>query len=85
MRKSLMRISVLILLNLLAFLFLWAILWAIFWHKEFFFIICVVISIVPLTMIMFFEIKKTTNQLNNISKEKKYDWNSNWSDNKDRN
>jgi len=85
MYKVLIRIWILIFLNLFAFLFLWAILWAIFWRKEFFFIICVTISIIPLTMIMFFEIKKTTNQFNNISKEKKDDGESNWCNNPDRN
>ena len=79
MHKALLRIWFLIFLNLLAFLFLWAILWAIFWHKGFFFIVCITISIIPLTMILFFEIKKTNNQFNNISKEKKYAWKTNWS------
>jgi hypothetical protein len=32
-------------------------------------------------MILFFEIKKTNNQFNNISKEKKHDCKQNWSDN----
>ncbi len=73
MQKVLIRISSLIFLNLLAFLILWFILWAIFWREKFFLMICIGISIIPLTMIMFTEIKKLNNQLNNISKNKKND------------
>lgn len=78
MQKYLVKISALIFLNLFAFLLFWTILWAIFWNKLFFLIASVIISIIPLTMIMFFELKKINNQISNISKEKKYDWDSKW-------
>lgn len=76
MYKNLARITSIIFVNLFAFLLLWNILGALFWSKWLFLIGAVIISIIPLVIFLFIEIKKTTQEFNNIYKEKKDD--SNW-------
>ncbi len=76
MYKSFIRISLIILVNLFAFLFIWIILGAIFWNKWFFLIWAVIFSIIPLLIILFIEIKKVNTQFNTILSQKKDD--SNW-------
>ncbi len=75
MYKKFLKISSLILLNLFAFLLFWNILGAIFWNKWLFLIGAVIFSIIPLIIILFIEIKNTTNEFNNI-KTQKDEWNS---------
>lgn len=74
MYRIFVRISVLIFLNLFAFILIWTILGEVFWSKGVFLIWSVIVSIIPLVVIMFFEVKKVNNKFNNILKEKKYDW-----------
>ena len=74
MYKNFIRISVLILGNLFAFLLFWIILGALFWNKVQILLWCIIFSIIPLTFILYFEVKKITNELNNISNENKDDW-----------
>lgn len=81
MYKIFMRITALILLNLFAFLVFWTILWEIFWNKRVFLIWAVIVSLIPLIIIMFFEIKKANNELNNITKPEKNEWNTKWTSN----
>lgn len=81
MYKSLFRIWVLIFLNLFAFMLFWTILGAVFWNKSDFLLWTVLISIIPLMFIMFFEIKKLNIELSNISKIKKYERNTKWKKN----
>lgn len=76
MYKIILKVSTLILVNLFAFLLFWIILGAIFWNTKSFLLISIVVSIIPLTIIMIFEIQKTTKEFNNILPEKKDDWNS---------
>lgn len=76
MYKSFIRISLIILVNLFAFLFFWIILGAIFWNKLLFLVWAVIFSIIPLVIILFIEIKKVNTEFNNILSEKKDD--SNW-------
>lgn len=71
MRKNLIRISIIIFLNLFAFLLFWIILGALFWNKEQFLILCVIVSIIPLLIFLYIETQSTLKELNNISKEKK--------------
>lgn len=68
MLKIFIKISIIILVNLFAFLLFWIILGAIFWNTETFLIFSIIFSIIPLIIIMVFEIQKTTKELNNISK-----------------
>lgn len=75
MLKKFLKISSIILLNLFAFLLFGSILGAIFWREWLFLVWSVIISIIPLTVILFMEIKKITEEFNNI-KEEKNDWNS---------
>lgn len=75
MLKKFLKISSIILLNLFAFLLFGSILGAIFWKSGLFLIGAVIVSIIPLTVILFMEIKKITEEFNNI-KEEKNDWNS---------
>lgn len=75
MYKSFIRISLIILVNLFAFLFFWIILGAIFWSKWLFLVWAVIISIIPLTIILFIEIKKVNTEFNTILSEKKDDSN----------
>ncbi len=76
MYKNIARITSIIFINILAFLLLWNILGALFWNKWLFLILSVIVSIVPLVIFLFIEIKKIIQELNNIYKEKKDD--SNW-------
>lgn len=75
MLKKFLKISSIILLNLFAFLLFGSILGAIFWRVWLFLVWSVIISIIPLTVILFMEIRKITEEFNNI-KEEKNDWNS---------
>lgn len=68
MLKIFIKISVIILVNLFAFLLFWIILGAIFWNTKTFIVFSIIFSIIPLIIIMVFEIQKTTKELNNISK-----------------
>ncbi|MDD4151036.1 MAG: hypothetical protein PHR68_00250 [Candidatus Gracilibacteria bacterium] len=68
MLKIFIKISVIILLNLFAFLLFGIILGAIFGKTETFLVFSIIFSIIPLIIIMVFEIQKTTKELNNISK-----------------
>ena len=72
MIKSILKITLIIFLNLFAFLSIWIILGALFWNKEEFLFLSVIISLIPLTMLLYIEIQNTLKQLNNISKEN--DW-----------
>lgn len=81
MYKIFLRITALILINLFAFLILWIILWEIFWNKKVFLIWCVIFSIIPLIIIMVFQIKKINIELNNIPNLEKNDWNTKWKNN----
>lgn len=76
MKKILLRISTIILVNLFAFLLFWIILGSLFWNKGQFLIWAVMLSIIPLVIILFIEIKKVNKEFNNILSEKKDDWNS---------
>lgn len=74
MLKKIIRILLLILINLFAFLFFWIILGSLFWSKWQFLFGSVIFSIIPLTFVLYFEVKKITIELNNISNENKNDW-----------
>ncbi|MDD5769395.1 MAG: hypothetical protein PHE25_00355 [Candidatus Gracilibacteria bacterium] len=76
MYKIILKVSTLILVNLFAFLLFGIILGAIFGNTKSFLLISIVVSIIPLTIIMIFEIQKTTKEFNNILPEKKDDGNS---------
>ena len=75
MYKKILKITLFILVNLLAFLLFWSILGAIFWNKQIFLIASIVFSMVPLTIYLFIEIKKTIIEINSIN-NKTDDWNS---------
>jgi L-asparagine transporter-like permease len=76
MYKNLIRITLVILLNLFAFLFFAIILGELFWNKKQFLILCIILSIIPLLIFLYIEIQKTLKKLNNISKKNKNG--SNW-------
>lgn len=73
MTNALLKITLIIFLNLLAFLSIWIILGALFWNRAQFLVYSVIISIIPLSIFLYIEIKKTLNKLNNISKNNKKD------------
>lgn len=75
MYKNFLRISMMILANLFAFLLFWIILGALFWNKGQILIWSVVASIIPLTIILFIEIKRVNKEFNNISKTQENDRN----------
>lgn len=75
MNKIFLRITWIFFLNLFAFLFFAVILGALFWNKEKFFVLSFIVSIIPLSIFLYIEVQNTLKKLNNISKEKKYDWN----------
>lgn len=75
MYKNFIRISLLILWNLFAFLVFAVILGALFWNKGQFLIWSVVASIVPLTIILFREIKRVNKEFDTISKQTQNDTN----------
>ena len=76
MSKALLKITLIIFLNLFAFLSIWIILGALFWNREQFLVFSVIFSIIPLTIFLYIDTKNTLNKLNNISKENKDDRNS---------
>ncbi len=76
MTKSFLKITLIIFLNLFAFLLFWIILGALFWNTKQFLVLMVIISLIPLTIILYLEIGKTLKELNNISKKQEND--SNW-------
>lgn len=76
MTKSILKITLIIFLNLFAFLSIWIILGALFWNKEQFLILCIIVSIIPLLIFLYIETQSTLKKLNNISKENNND--SNW-------
>ncbi len=67
--KRMFNITLIIVINLFAFLSLWHILDAIFKTKWTMKLVFVAISIVPLTIIMYFYLKKILTDLNNIKNE----------------
>lgn len=71
MSKNFIRISIIIFLNLFAFLLFWIILGPLFWNKEQFLILSVILSIIPLLIFLYIETQSTLKELNNISKQKK--------------
>lgn len=72
MYKSFFRIFLLILANLFAFLLFAVILGVLFWNKWQFLIGAVFLSIIPLIIILAFEIKRVAKEFNTISKEKQH-------------
>lgn len=74
MYKKILKITLPILANLFAFLLFWIILGALFWNKGQFMLWSIIFSLIPLTFILYFEVKKITTELNNISNENKDDW-----------
>lgn len=75
MNKIFIKITIIIFLNLFAFLLFGSILGAIFWNFGLFLIWAVIFSLITLTIILFIEIKKTLNDFNSINTEKN-EWNS---------
>ncbi|MBW7954324.1 hypothetical protein H3C61_00725 [Candidatus Gracilibacteria bacterium] len=73
MTNALLKITLIIFLNLLAFLSIGIILGALFGNRAQFLVYSVIISIIPLSIFLYIEIKKTLNKLNNISKNNKKD------------
>ncbi len=71
MWKYLIRFFILISVNLFAFLLLGYILGSIFGSMGLFMIICVIISILPLTLILYLEVSKMQKQFYNLSQIKK--------------
>ncbi len=76
MYKNFVRVSGIIFWNLFAFLIFWIILGALFWNKWQFLIGAVLLSIIPLVVFLFIEIKRVTKEFNNISKKPENDGNS---------
>ncbi len=76
MSKALLKITLIIFLNLFAFLSIWIILGALFWNERQFLVFSVILSIIPLSIFLYIDTKNTLNKLNNISKENKNDRNS---------
>lgn len=68
MYKHILKITLIIFLNLFAFLSFWIILGALFWKKDFFLIMSIIFSIIPLTILLFIEVKKVNNEFNNFTK-----------------
>ncbi len=75
MYKNFIRISIMILANLFAFLLFAVILGALFWNKGQFLIWSVVASVIPLIIILFREIKRIQKEFDTISKQTKDDTN----------
>lgn len=75
MYKNFIRISIMILANLFAFLLFAVILGALFWNKGQFLIWSVVVSVIPLIIILFKEIKRIQKEFDTISKQTKDDTN----------
>lgn len=75
MSKYLLRFFFLICINLFAFLGFGYILGSIFGSKWLFMIIFVIISILPLTLILYAEVSKMQKQFYNISSKEKDGWN----------
>ncbi len=71
MSKYLLRFFLLISANLFAFLLIGYILGSIFGSKWLFMIIFVIISILPLTLILYVEVSKMQKQFYNLSKQEK--------------
>lgn len=70
MWKFAVRMWLLILLNLFAFIVLWNILDALFETEGIFTVFMIVLSIFPLSIIMMMQISKVTKELKNISPDK---------------
>lgn len=71
LKKYLINITIIIFVNLFAFLAIWHILDTIFWTGGRFKLILVFVSVVSFTVIMFFYWKKIFKELNKIQKCKK--------------
>lgn len=76
MTNALLKITLIIFLNLLAFLSIWIILGALFWNRGQFLVYSVIISIIPLSIFLYIETKRNLKKIKNISLNNKNDGNS---------
>lgn len=76
MTNALLKITLIIFLNLLAFLLIWIILGALFWNRGQFLVYSVIISIIPLSIFLYIETKRNLKKIKNISLNNKNDGNS---------
>lgn len=74
MYKKLGYITIIILINLFAFLLFWNILGALFWNKEGMIIGSIIVSIIPLVIFLYYEIWKVTTEFKSIKNKEDNDW-----------